>query len=170
MKNTVSIAICLFVFQLNSAQDIISVPELNAQQKQEVLYSHVIAYAVSGISYAKTKESSPEEYGRYIGKMFIPFWDPAGGFPVFANRIMYILAGMHPDNEMKIEEQGANSIRFRMKNVDSSFQDGPMLGITYEEFLGFSLGIIDEIADFMHVDFSHKVVDKLWYEMTLVGR
>ncbi len=144
-------------------------PELTEQQKQEVLYKHVVSYAASGISYAKSLGKSPEEYGRYVGNLFTPFWDPAAGLPGFANQIMFLLAGIHPANEMKIVSQDENSITVRMKNVDMPFMQGPMLGVSYDEYLEFSYGVLVVVADFMKLDFSHSMVDG-WYEFSIVSR
>ncbi len=168
-KSLILFATCLFVFNFSFAQDKISVPELSEQQKQEVLYNHVVAYAASGISYAKSLGKSPEEYGRYVGSLFTPFWDPAAGLPGFANQIMFILVGIHPANEMEIVAQDENSIKVRMKNVDMPFLQGPMLGVSYDEYLEFSHGVLVVLADFMKLDFSHTMVDG-WYEFSIVSR
>ena len=99
-----------------------------------------------------------------------PFWDPATGLPGFTNQIMFILAGIHPANEMKIVDQDDNSIRIRLKNVDMPFKQGPMLGVTYDEYLEFSYGVLVVLADFMKLDFSHAMVDDGWYEISIKGR
>ena len=151
----------------NQVNSKFSVPQLTCQQEKEVLYNHVIAYCTTGISFAKTKGTSPKHYGEYIGKMFIPFWNPADGFAVFANGLMFILAGMHPDNAMMIIEQSDKMLRFKMKNVDFAFQQGPAFGITYDELLECSEGILSAIAEQLNISFSHKVIDKIWYEVTL---
>ena len=150
-----------------SAQDAFSVPQLNDDQKMEVLYQHVMSYATTGIAFAKTKGTSPRAYGSFIGKQFTAFWDPNGGFPVVVNRMMYILAGMHPDNQMEILEQNGHMIRFRLKNVDLMFREGPVFGVTYDELLETSYGIINEIAQFMGADFKHEQTDDGWYVVTM---
>ena len=170
MKSFTFIALCIFTCSLTIAQDKLSVPELTQKQSQEVLYNHVIAYAVFGISYAKNLGKTPESYGRYVGNLFTPFWDPTAGLPGFANQIMFILVGIHPDNEMKIVAQDENSIRIQMKNVDKPFKQGPMLGVTYDEYLEFSCGVLVALADFMNLDFNHTINDKGWYEVFIVSK
>ena len=142
-------------------------PEFQDRQGKEILFNHVIAYCTTGISFAKTKGIPPKEYGEYIGETFKPFWNPEEGFPSFANGLMFMLAGMHPDNDMQIIDQSDIMLRFKMKNVDFAFQQGPAFGTTYEELLECSEGILTTIAEHMNTSFAHKVTDKIWYEVTL---
>jgi hypothetical protein len=82
---------------------------------------------------------------------------------------MFILVGIHPANEMKIVAQDENSIKVRMKNLDMPFMQGPMLGVSYDEYLEFSHGVLVVLADFLNLDFSHTMVDG-WYEFSIVSR
>lgn len=150
-----------------SAQDAFTVPQLTDAQKMEVLYQHVMSYATTGIAFAKTQGTSPREYGSFIGKQFTAFWDPDGGFPVLVNQMMYILAGLHPDNQMEIQEQNDHMIRFRLRNVDLMFREGPVFGVTFDELLETSYGIINEITQFMEADFKHEQADDGWYVVTM---
>ena len=150
--------------------NLFTVPDITPEQKQEILYSHVMAYAVTGIGFAKAQGVSPEDYGNYIGNQFTSFWDPAAGFAAFANGLIFILAGMHPDNEMQIVDQNEKMVHFKLKNVDFSFKNGPMFGVTYDEMLECSKGIIATLASHMNSTFSHKMVDGNWYEVTLTAK
>ena len=103
MKRTLIITLlCMLTASWTFAQDLFSVPELTQQNKQEVLYNHVIAYAVTGINFAKSQGVSPYDYGVHVGKLFTSFWNPEQGLPALGNGLIYILAGLHPDNEMEI--------------------------------------------------------------------
>ena len=154
---------CLLCFSQLNAQEQFSVPQLTSEQKAEVLYNHVIAYAVTGISFAKTKGIAPEDYGKFIGNKFKVYWNIADGFPVLVNRVMYILNGLHPANEMQIVTQDGNSICFKMKNVDLVFKEGPMFDVSYKDFLDCSHGIISTIAEHMNSRFSHEATNDGWY-------
>ena len=153
--------------QNSTNAQLFSVPEITPEQEKEVLYNHVIAYCTTGISFAQTKGTSPKEFGEYIGNKFKPFWNPDDGFVAFANGLMFILAGMHPDNGMQIVEQNDKMIRFKMKNVDLAFKQGPAFGTSYEELLECSEGILSTLAEHMNVSFSHEVKDEIWYEVIL---
>lgn len=144
-----------------------SVPEITPVQKQEILYNHVIGYAVTGISFAKTKGTTPEEFGKFIGTQFKSYWNPDDGFPVFANGLIYILAGMHPDNEMQIVEQNESMVRFKLKNVDFMFRSGSAFGVSYAELMECSYGIISVLAEHMKTSFSHNMTDDGWYVATI---
>ena len=143
------------------------VPKVTPEQEKEILFNHVIAYCCTGISFAKKKGIPPKEYGEYMGEMFKPFWNPEEGFPAFANGLMFMLAGMYPDNDMQIVEQSGTMLCFKMKNVDIAFQQGPAFGVTYEELLDCSEGILSVIGEHMNTTFSHRIIDDIWYEVTL---
>lgn len=80
------------------------------------------------------------------------------------------MAGNHPSGEMQIMEQNGNMVRFKMKNVDLSFTNGPMFGVSFDDYLDFSYGVISEFADYMNAEFSHEMADKIWYEVTLSAK
>jgi len=166
MKSLTFLFIAIMLSGYLTAQEKFSVPQPTTDQKIEVLYNHVIAYSVTGISFAKTKGVSPEEYGVFIGKKFTTYWNPDAGFPVLINQMMLILTGMHPENEMQIVKQDGNSITFKMKNVDLAFKNGPMFDVTYQDFLDCSYGIISVLARYMNSSFSHKMTDDGWYVAT----
>lgn len=168
MKYLALFAVCISFLSFVNAQQF-SVPEVTPEQSKEILHSHVIAYCATGITFAKTKGTSAKEYGEYIGNQFKPFWNPNDGFSEFTSGMMFLLGGMHPNNEMQIVEQSGKMIRFKMKNVDLLFVNGPAYGITYEEFLECSEGIISTLAQYMSVSFSHKM-DGEWYVVTLQGK
>ena len=166
MKSIVSFIVFILLSTIVSAQEKFPVPDLSVDQKTEVLYSHVIAYAVTGISFAKTQGVTPEDYGKFIGQKFKAFWNPDDGFATLVNRMMYILAGMYPDNEMVVTKQDSKSVTFRLKNVDISFKNGPMFDVTYSDFLNCSSGIISVIAEHMGSTFTHNSDSEGWYEVT----
>lgn len=163
MKKITSIITILFLSYALFAQENFSVPQLTTDQEKEVLFNHVMAYSVTGISFARMQGVSAEEYGRFIGKKFAAFWNPDAGFTMLANQMMFILAGMYPDNQMEITEQSESSIAFQLKNVNLAFQNGPMFDVTFQDFLDCSFGIISELATFMDAGFSHKMTDDGWY-------
>ena len=144
-----------------------ALPQLTPEQEKENLFNHVMAYCCSGIAFAKTKGTSPKECGEFVGKLFKPFWNPDEGFPAFANGLMFMLAGLYSDNDMQIVEQNKTMLCFKLKNVDIAFQQGTVLGVTYEELLEYSEGILSVIGEHMKTTFSHRVTDEIWYEVTL---
>ena len=166
MKKSIFLLFGILSTILLCAQKNFKVPQLTSEQEKEVLFNHVMAYSVTGISFAKTQGVSSEDYGRFIGKKFTEYWNPDAGFSMLVNQMMYILAGMYPDNQIQIVEQNENSITFQLKNVDLAFRNGPMFDVTYHDFLDCSYGIISELADFVHADFSHKTTGDGWYVAT----
>ena len=53
--------------------------------------------------------------------------------------------------------------------MDLSFKQGPMFGVSYDDFLEFSNELLVLIADFMSLDFNPGFVDG-WYEISLKAR
>jgi len=152
------------------AQGNFTVPEVTDEQKQEILYNHVFAYAATGVGFAKSQGVTPSDYGKFIGDNFTSYWDPAGGLNTFASGMMFILAGMHPDNELQIIEQGDKMITFQLKNVDFAFRQGPLYGVSFEEFLDFSNGLISVLAKHMNVSFSDEMTSDGWYKVTMKAK
>lgn len=170
-KNLLSLLLCLFFSGWIYGQEKLTVPVLTGDQKQEILYNHVIGYAVTGIGFAKTKGATPLEFGEYIGKQFSAYWDPSGGLPVFASGIIFILSGMHPANEMQIVSQDAKKVVFQLKNVDLPFKNGPSFGgVTYDEYLQCSNGILSALSDHMGLSFAQESTPDGWYRVTLEAK
>lgn len=167
MKTLFCLVVFNFSFVMTNAQEKFQVPQPTTDQKIEILYNHVIAYAVTGIGFAKSQGVTPEEYGKFMGKKFTQYWDPSAGFHQLVNQLMFILAGMHPDNQMQIVKQDEKSITFKMKNVDIAFKNGPMFGVTYQDFLDCSQGIISTLAGYMHSSLSQRITEEIWYEITI---
>ena len=66
------------------------------------------------------------------------------------------------NGNLEILEQSDSEVRVRLKNVDLSFKAGPMFGVSYEEFLECSEGLIDELAGTMGIKFKQEVEGD-WY-------
>ena len=169
MKKQISFSFLLvFLSMCAFSQEKIEVPELTADQKQQVLYDHMVAYAVSGISFAKSLEITPHKYGKYVGDLFTPYWDPAGGLTAFASGLVFILNGLHPDNQMQILEQSEKAVIYQLKNVDLPFRNGPLYGgVTYDEYLQFSDGILTTLAEHMNLTYLAETTPDKWYKVTL---
>ena len=167
MKTLAAFILFSFIYFSLTAQEKFEVPQLSDEQKNEVLYSHMVAYAATGISFAKAQGVSAKDYGKFIGQKFAAFWNPEDGFAMLVSRMMFILAGLHPDNEMQIVEQYDSGITFKLKNVDLAFKNGPMFDVTYQDFLDCSEGIIAVIAKHMKSTFAHEMTDDGWYVVHL---
>ncbi len=62
----------LIIIQL-CAQEKFIVPEVSPEQKQEILYSHVIAYEVAGIRFAKSQGVLPRNMANTLKTCLSPF-------------------------------------------------------------------------------------------------
>lgn len=166
MKKSALLIIVLLIGITTFAQNEFAVPVLTPEQKQQVLYNHVIAYANSGISYAKYLGKTPASYGSFVGKQFLPYWDPAGGLTALGNGLMYIMAGMHPNNEITIEKQSNKQLAVKFKNLELPFKEGPNLEVSFDEYLEFCEGLIGTLATHMGLEYSQSF-DGTWFHYQL---
>ncbi len=79
MKLKLVTTIVIAVFTANSvlAQDIdqvVKLPQLTVEQKWETAEGNLVYFVISGISYAKSKGETPEDFGAWTGKVGCPYW------------------------------------------------------------------------------------------------
>jgi hypothetical protein len=106
----------------------IELPRLTLEDKWEVARGNIIYFVVSGITYAKSKGGSPEEFGTHAGNVAAPFWRTGvGGLKMrtkdqVGEALAYFVEGMSEnyqqfkDFQMEILSQEATAVKVRMKN------------------------------------------------------
>ena len=129
----------------------IELPQLTLEEKWEVARGNLIYFVVSGITYAKSKAGSPEEFGTHAGKVAVPSWRMgAGGLKMrtkeeIEEALAYFIKGMSEnyqqfkDFQMEILDQEARVARVRMKNfgedvIKALFTEA---GVTVDEYFRF---------------------------------
>ena len=128
----------------------IELPRLTLEDKWEVARGNIIYFVVSGITYAKSKDGSPEEFGAHAGNVAAPFWRTgAGGLKTRSKAevgaLAYFVAGMSEayqqfkDFQMEILGQEARAVKVRMKNfgedvIRDLFTES---GVTVDEYFRF---------------------------------
>jgi len=128
----------------------IELPRLTLGDKWEVARGNIIYFVVSGITYAKSKDGSPEEFGTHAGNVAAPFWRTgAGGLKTRSKEevgaLAYFVAGMSEayqqfkDFQMEILSQDATAVKVKMKNfgedvIKDLFTES---GVTTDEYLRF---------------------------------
>ena len=129
----------------------IELPKLTLEDKWEIARGNIIYFVVSGISYAKSKHASPEEFGTHAGNIAAPFWRTgAGGLKMrteeeVGEALAYFVKGMSEnyqqfkDFQMEILSQEATTVKVRMKNfgedvIRDLFTES---GVTVDEYFSF---------------------------------
>ncbi len=67
---------------------------------------------------------------------------------------------------MEIISQNEDMVKFKLKNVNMFFAEGPYLGVSSEDFIDCSYGILSVLSSHMGLEFSHKMKDG-WYMVEL---
>ena len=129
----------------------IELPKLTLENKWEIARGNIIYFVVSGITYAKSKDGSAEEFGTHAGNVAAPFWRTgAGGLAMrteeeVGEALAYFVKGLSEnyqqfkDFQMEILSQAATSFKVRMKNfgedvVRELFTES---GVTVDEYFRF---------------------------------
>jgi hypothetical protein len=77
MKLVTTIVIAVFTANYILAQDInqvVKLPQLTVEQKWETAEGNLVYFVISGISYAKSKGETPEDFGAWTGTVGCPYW------------------------------------------------------------------------------------------------
>jgi hypothetical protein len=129
----------------------IELPKLTLENKWEIARGNIIYFVVSGITYAKSKDGSPEEFGTHAGNIAAPFWRTgASGLKLRTEEevgevLAYFVKGLSEnyqqfkDFQMEILSQEAATVKVRMKNfgedvVRDLFTES---GVTVNEYFRF---------------------------------
>ena len=138
----------------------IELPRLSLEDKWEVARGNLIYFVVSGITYAKSKGGSPEEFGTHAGNVAAPFWRTgAGGVKTRSKdevgALAYFVEGISEnyqqfkDFQMEILSQEATTVKVRMKNFGEDVIRGlfAQSGVTVDEYFRFFEKKWEAIAD-----------------------
>jgi hypothetical protein len=126
----------------------IELPQLTLEDKWEVARGNIIYFVVCGITYAKSKDGSPEEFGTHAGNVAAPFWRTGvGGLRMrtkeeVGEALAYFVEGISEnyqqfkDFQMEILSQEATAVKVRMKNFGEDVIRGES-GVTVDEYFRF---------------------------------
>lgn len=152
MKKLLTLISCLILSGVLIAQEKYPVPDINADQKHQRTLFQAWTFAAAGIEFAKSHGISPYEYGKYIGKLFAPSWGPGNDYDSFVKWSVFNFENFRhvSDAAMKVTENpdGSFSLVTDEKMWHQYFPDGQSL-VSFDEFLEFSKGINEPIADHM---------------------
>jgi hypothetical protein len=155
----------------------IELPRLTLEDKWEVARGNLIYFVVSGITYAKSKDASPKEFGTHAGNVAVPFWRMgAGGLKMKTKEeigevLAYFVKGVSEnyqqfkDFQMEILSQQATEVKVRMKNfgedvIRDQFAES---GVTVDEYFRFFEKKWEAIANSLGLEYKQDTRDDWTY-------
>ena len=154
MKKLCLLAIALFTVCTSYAQTELSVPDLTIEEKFDVAKAMMYRNICSAIVEAKNGGMTPEEFGKIIGRQWIPVWDKSTGFEQFVGFSIWSWSAL--SDEVKILEQSADKVELLVPSVSKELEEEPVLeSFSIEDLVAYFDGMMGEIA--RHLDFSMKI-------------
>ena len=148
------------------------VPERTLEQKHNrALFFAYVNIAV-GISAAKESGMSVSEYAEYVGDQLKGSWNKERGFPGLVNGTLlnYESSRLEQKSPIKIIEQDENKVVFDLKiNYKGLFDNGPLFGITYEEFSLWYDIVYRQIAGHFEATYKQEELDDDMMRITLTN-
>jgi hypothetical protein len=137
----------------------IELPQLTLQQKWETAESNLVYFIVCGISYAKSRGQTAEDFGTWAGQVAEPFWDEAKSKGprglvegISSNKQQF------QDFEMEILDESDISIRGRMKCFgENLIRKYFQYKISVDEYVQFFDKKWVAIADYMGLEYKQHV-------------
>jgi hypothetical protein len=152
MKRTLSLFVCLLLGYSLLAQEKFPIPPLGSEEKHIRAVSQAWVMAAAGMNYAKTKGTSPYEYGKYLGNLFAPSWGQGDNFDTYVRGSIFNLESFrdNTDTPLQIKENpdGSVSIVTADRMFHKYFPEGSPFA-SYSEFLEFIKGLNEPIANYM---------------------
>ena len=155
----------------------IELPRRTREDKWEVARGNIIYFVVSGITYAKSKDGSPEEFGTHAGNVAAPFWRTGvGGLKMrtkeeVGEALAYFVEGISEnyqqfkDFQMEILSQEATTVKVKMKNFGEDIIRGSYTesGVTVDEYLRFFEKKWEAIANSIGLEYKQNTRDDWTY-------
>ena len=170
MKKILVVIISFSFVSCVLGQNLFRVPEPTTEQKHDRMIYMFWANIVPGISFAKTKNFTPYEYGTYIGKQFAPYWDKDAGFKAYAQGILsswaYFLR--EKDSSIVIEEESEKLLIFKVPAgvITDYFGENGLIGVSVEEMVETMNGSHEQISSYLNCTSKMELQEK-WITVTV---
>ncbi len=152
MKKALSLIICVLFSASLVGQEKYPIPVMTSDQKHGRTMSQVWVIAAAGMNFAKTRGISPYEYGKILGSQFAPSWGPGNDFEGFVKGSIFNFESFRhvSDPAIYVAENSDGSVTVLTPDImwHKYFPDGNPFA-AYNEFLDFSKGLFEPIADHM---------------------
>jgi hypothetical protein len=111
----------------------IKLPILTVEQKWETAEGNLVYFVISGISYAKSKGETPEDFGVWTGKVGCPYW----------KGIEHMTPGKFVQ-EISSNKQQFKDFQMEILNAEKSVVKGRMMGYGNKLVTLYNLGGVTE--------------------------
>lgn len=154
MKKLFLLAIVLCAVCTTHAQTEFSVPDLTIEEKFDAAKALMYRNICSAIVEAKNGGITAEEFGKIIGKQWIPVWDNNTEFDQFVGFSIWSWAAL--SDEVKILEQSADKVVLLVPSLSKEMEEAPILeSFSIEDLVAYFDGMMGVIAT--HLDYNIKL-------------
>jgi len=145
MKKLFLLAIVLCTVCATYAQTEFSIPDLTLEEKFDattaLMYRNICIVIVD----AKTRGMTPEEFGKKIGRHWVPAWGDNPTFEQFVNFSIWNWSVQ--SEEVKILEQSADKVVLLVPSLSKELEEAPILeSFSIEDLVAYFDGMMSEVA------------------------
>lgn len=146
-------------------------PKRDIEQRWKQARGNLVAHIVAGIAFAKSKGTTAEEYGKFVGELHGQYWDAEEQNPVeFFTKYMYINMTSFEDFEMEILELSDSSIKARMnRKWEDHIKWVDSFGTTMDEFHNWLEKLWIAIATKLGLEYKQEFEEK-WIIVTITKK
>jgi len=150
-KLIITVAFILFAGVV-FGQEKFTVPDITPAQKHNRTNFQFWFMHAAGINFAKTQDTSPYEYGKYIGNLAAPSWDKEAGFDGFVSGLIYNWETFKSDEDgpmiIKENDDGSVTIEYPIKAWKKFLPEGNSYA-SFQESMESLRGIGETIAEYL---------------------
>jgi hypothetical protein len=143
-------------------------PQLTLEEKWATAEDNLIYFVVSGITYAKSKGDTPEDFGAWAGAVAVPFWagDRGRGPRALVAGIAYNKQ-QFKDFAIEILRESPTVVEARMRGFGADVMaDYAELDVTADDYVRFFEAKWRVIADSLDLDYV-QVAEGTWTRFTV---
>ncbi len=156
----------IFVCSQESKHEI-ELPKLSLEQKWEKAESNLLYFIACGITYAKSKGETADDFGTWAGLVACPFWKENES--ITPATLVEGISGnkqQFKDFQMEILEVNKSVLKGRMRNFGNKYFVKYDFGITEDEYIRFFNKKWVAIAQCIGLDYKQEV-DGEWIYFTV---
>lgn len=147
------------------AEQGIVLPVLKQKGRMNRAIGNLKSFTLTGIAYAKSLGKTPEDYGKFAGELYAPFWTVRKGSVAQIVRGIYFNRQMNRNFKLEILSESETSVKARWKEwIDLKGNTG--MGVTGEEYARFLGKIYETISNHLELEWQQEFEDD-WLVFTV---